>query len=108
MPIAEITKDETSERANLLSVNSYHVELDLTGGPGTFRSVSVVEFDSVRPGAASYADLIAKTVHEITLNGASVDPATAYADGRITLSGLAEHNELRVVADCEYADGAGL
>ncbi|HEY0933696.1 MAG TPA: aminopeptidase N [Trebonia sp.] len=108
MPIAEITKDETSERASLLSVDSYYVELDLTGGPEVFRSVSVITFDSVRPGAASYVDLIAETVHEITLNGTSVDPAAAYADGRITLSGLAGHNELRVVADCRYADGGGL
>jgi len=108
MPIAEITRDETSERAGLLRVDSYHVELDLTGGPETFRSASVIRFDCVRPGAASYADLIADTVHEITLNGATVDPATAYADGRIALTGLAEHNELRVVADCKYADGGGL
>jgi aminopeptidase N len=108
MPIAEITKDETSERARLLGVGSYRVELDLTGGPLTFRSVSVIKFDCARPGAASYADLIAETVHEITLNGTSLDPATAYADGRIALSGLAEHNELRVVADCKYADGGGL
>ena len=69
MPIAEITKDETSERARLLRVNSYDVKLDLTGGPEAFRSVSVIKFDSIRPGAASYADLIAETVHEITLNG---------------------------------------
>lgn len=108
MPIAEITRDETSERAALLRVDSYHVELDLTGGPETFRSASVIRFDCVRPGAASYADLIAETVHEITLNGAAVDPATAYSGGRITLSGLAEHNELRVVADCAYADGGGM
>jgi aminopeptidase N len=108
MPIAEITRDETSERARLLRVDSYRVDLDLTGGPETFRSASVIRFDCVRPGAASYADLIAETVHEITLNGTAVDPATAYADGRIALSGLAAHNELRVVADCKYADGGGL
>jgi aminopeptidase N len=108
MPIAEITEGETSERARLLRVNSYDVELDLTGGPEAFRSVSVIEFDCIRPGTASYADLIAETVHEITLNGTSIDPAAAYADGRIMLSGLAEHNELRVVADCNYADGGGL
>jgi aminopeptidase N len=108
MPIAEITRDETRERAGLLRVDSYHVELDLTGGPETFRSASVVRFDCFRPGAASYADLIAETVHEITLNGSAVDPATAYADGRIALTGLAEHNELRVVADCSYTEAAGL
>jgi aminopeptidase N len=108
MPIAEITRDETSERAQLLHVDSYRVELDLTGGPETFRSASVIRFDCVRPGAASYADLIAETVHEITLNGTALDPSSAYADGRITLSGLAAQNELRVVADCTYADGGGL
>ena len=32
MPIAEITRDETSERARLLRVDSYRVELDLTWG----------------------------------------------------------------------------
>src|ERR1700685_3653467 len=108
MPIAEITRDETSERARLLRVDSYRVELDLTGGPETFRSASVIRFDCVRPGADSYVDLIAETVHEITLNGTAVDPATAYADGRIALSGLAAQNELRVVADCKYGDGGGL
>ena len=108
MPITEITRDETSERAGLLRVDSYHVDLDLTGGPETFRSTSVIRFDCVRPGAATYVDLIAATVHEITLNGIASDPATAYADGRIALSGLAAHNELRVVADCVYTESEGM
>jgi aminopeptidase N len=43
------------------------------------------------------------------LNGVPVDPAGAYAEGRIALDGLAQSNELRVVADCGYtSDGAGL
>ena len=49
----------------------------------------MIRFDCAEPGAASYADLIAEAVHEITLNGAAVDPATACADGRIALAGLA-------------------
>ncbi|HSZ42670.1 MAG TPA: M1 family aminopeptidase, partial [Trebonia sp.] len=108
MPIAEITRDETSERAGLLRVDSYHVELDLTGGPEAFRSASVIRFGCARPGAATYADLIAETVHEITLNGTAIDPATAYADGRIALPALAARNELRVVADCAYTDSGGM
>jgi aminopeptidase N len=103
--VAEITRDETAERARLLRVRSYDVELDLTGGPETFRSTSVINFDCAEPGVASYADLIAETVHEITLNGAAVDPATAWQDGRIALAGLAARNELRVVADCAYGTG---
>ncbi len=109
MQIAEITQPETAERAALLRVDSYNVQLDLTRGDEVFRSVSSIRFGCTRPGAASYADLIATTVHEITLNGAPVDPATAYAAGRITLADLAGDNELRVVADCAYSsDAAGL
>ena len=53
-------------------------------------------------------DLVAETVREITLNGVRIDPAAAYADGRIALSGLAERNLLVVTADCRYArDGTG-
>jgi aminopeptidase N len=102
---ADITRAETAERARLLRVESYEVTLDLTRGGQSFGSASVVVFDCAEPGAASYADLIAEAVHEITLNGAPIDPATAYADGRITLTGLAERNELRVVADCAYGTG---
>ncbi len=109
MQIAEITRSEASERARLLTVVSYDVELDLAASPDTFRSQSVITFDCAEPGAASYADLVAQTVHEITLNGAAIDPATAYADGRIALTELAARNELRVVADCAFStDGAGL
>ena len=42
MPPAEITRAETAERARLLSVDSYDVFLDLTGGGETFGSTSVV------------------------------------------------------------------
>ncbi|TVZ06355.1 aminopeptidase N [Trebonia kvetii] len=109
MQVAEITRDETAQRAALLRVDSYDVELDLTGGAENFRSTSVIVFDCAQPGVATYADLIAERVREITLNGASLDPAAVYAQGRIALSGLASRNELRVVADCGYAgDGSGL
>jgi aminopeptidase N len=102
MPVAEITRAETAERAALLQVDSYDVALDLTRGTEEFGSTSVIRFSCSRPGAASYADLIAETVHEITLNGSPISPAEAYADGRITLTELAARNELRVVADCAY------
>ena len=109
MGIAEITRSETAERARLLRVDAYDVELDLTGGERTFRSRTLIRFDCSEPGAASYADLVAETVHEITLNGEPVDPVAAWADGRITLSGLAAANELVVVADCAFSsDGTGL
>jgi len=69
MPIAEITRAETGERARLLRVDSYEVALDLTRGAEIFGSTSVIRFGCRRPGAATYVDLIAERVDEITLNG---------------------------------------
>jgi aminopeptidase N len=109
MAIAEITRAETAARVALLRVDSYEVELDLARGAELFGSTSLIRFSCNRTGASTYVDLIAEKVHEITLNGAAVDPAAAFADGRIALSPLADANELRVVAGCRYSsDGTGL
>ena len=109
MSVAEITRDQTIERANLLNAVSYDVSLDLTCGDEVFGSVSVITFGCTTPGASTYVDLIAQEVREIVLNGTAIEPATAWAHGRIALSGLLEHNELRIVADCTYAnDGTAM
>jgi|HubBroStandDraft_3_1064219.scaffolds.fasta_scaffold02295_2 aminopeptidase N len=114
MPIAEITRAETSVRARLLRVDSYDVTLDLTRGDKVFGSVSVIRFGCREPGATTYVDLIADSVHEITLNGVPVDvagaaPGEGEPGGRITLPPLASENVLRVAADCRYSgDGTGL
>jgi len=109
MPIAEITRSETEERARLLRVESYDVTLDLCRGEAVFGSTSVIRFSCAEPGAITYVDLIAADVSEVTLNGRPVEVARAYRDGRIILDGLAADNELRVVAECDYSsDGTGL
>jgi aminopeptidase N len=108
MPAAEITRAETAQRAQLLRIDSYDITLDLTRGAEVFGSATVIRFGCRQPGASTYVDLIAAAVHEVTLNGKPVDPAGALTDGRIALAGLAERNELTVVADCRYSsDGTG-
>ncbi|HLH82718.1 MAG TPA: hypothetical protein VKV38_05595, partial [Trebonia sp.] len=67
-----LTRDEARARSELITVGSYHVELDLTGGDTTFRSVSRVVFDCARPGAGTFLNLAAPEVRAITLNGAAV------------------------------------
>jgi aminopeptidase N len=109
MSVEEITREETIKRAKLLSAVSYDVSLDLTCGDEVFGSVSVITFQCSTPGASTYVDLIARGVSEIVLNGVAMEPATAWAHGRIALSGLLEHNEVRIVADCLYAnDGTAM
>ncbi|MDT0542064.1 aminopeptidase N [Streptomyces lonegramiae] len=112
MPGTNLTREEAQRRARLLTVDSYEIELDLSGAQegGTFRSVTTVRFDVAEAGADSFADLVAPTVHQVVLNGYELDPAKAFADSRIALTGLQEgRNELRVVADCAYTNtGEGL
>lgn len=109
MPGTNLTRDEAATRAALLDVSSYSVDLDLTTSETTFASTTTIEFTCSKPGAETFADLVDATVHSITLNGESLDPATAYADSRIALSGLAATNTLVVVADCTYSrTGEGL
>jgi aminopeptidase N len=112
VPGTNLTRDEAQQRAKLLAVDSYEIELDLSGAQegGTYRSVTTVRFDVTENGAESFIDLVAPAVHEVTLNGDSLDPAEVFADSRIALRGLLEgRNILRVVADCAYTNtGEGL
>ncbi len=110
MPGTNLTRDEALIRAELLEVDSYAVHLDLDpGNPTTFGSTTVIRFTSHRPGATTFADLVGATIHEVTLNGRRLDPSAVYAQHRITLDSLEEHNELRVVAECPYSHtGEGL
>jgi aminopeptidase N len=105
---SNLTRDEARERARLLDVESYRVELDLTGGETTFGSVTTVSFRCASPAASTFIDLSAPAVREITLNGTQLDPGN-FDGNRITLEGLAESNTLRVAADCAYSrSGEGL
>ncbi|MFJ4599057.1 aminopeptidase N [Streptomyces griseoluteus] len=112
MPGTNLTREEAQQRADLLSVDSYEIDLDLTGAQegGTFRSVTTVRFDVAEPGAESFIDLVAPAVREVTLNGDALDPAEVFKESRIALPGLLEgRNILRVVADCAYTNtGEGL
>ncbi|MFF4560776.1 aminopeptidase N [Streptomyces sp. NPDC001435] len=112
MPGTNLTRDEAQQRAKLLTVDSYEIDLDLSGAQegGTYRSVTTVRFDVTETGAESFIDLVAPTVHEVTLNGDPLDPDQVFKDSRIALPGLLEgRNVLRVVADCAYTNtGEGL
>jgi aminopeptidase N len=103
-----LLRDEAQVRARLISNLVYEIDLDLTKGDDSFGSTTTVRFDCSEPGADTFIDLTAKTVHSITLNGEAVDPsvATGY---RVPLVGLKASNELVIDADCLYSrSGQGL
>ena len=98
MPGENLTRIEAQERRAIVDTHEYDVQLDLTRGDEVFSSRTVVRFAATE-GASTFIDLIARTVHSVTLNGRSLDPATVFADSRIALDDLAATNELVVEAD---------
>jgi aminopeptidase N len=109
-----LTRDEAQQRAALLDVQSYAIELDLTNGHGqpgedTFSSVTTIAFTSREPGASSWVDLIAESVQSAELNGEALDVSGYREEDGIALPSLAEHNTLTVRATCRYMNtGEGL
>jgi aminopeptidase N len=108
MPGENLTRVEAESRKAIIDVASYEILLDLTTGAETFASTTTVTFTAT-PGASTFIDAITKTVHSVTLNGVSLDPAKVSDGVRIQLDGLAADNVLVVVADAAYTNtGEGL
>ena len=106
--LPNLTRNEAIERAALVTVQRYLIELDLVTGEKTFRSTTTVEFEAL-PGADTYIDLAADRVHSAVLNGHAIDVSGYDESTGIELKGLAPHNVLVVSADCRYSHtGEGL
>ena len=104
MTVPNLTRAQAAQRAGLVEVDSYAVDLDLTDGAGrpgegTFRSTTTVRFSCTRPGEASWIDLVAAGIRAATLNGAALDVAGYDEAAGIALPELAADNELVVEAD---------
>ena len=108
MPAANLTHDEAEARAAVVSAPAYEVDLDLTGEGDVFRSATTVRFRAT-PGASTFIEATTREVHELVLNGRTLDPSAVGDGGRIRLDDLQAENELRVLATCEYTNtGEGL
>jgi aminopeptidase N len=100
--VTALTYDEARDRAGLIDVLGYHIDLDVTGGEEIFSSVTVVRFGCRAPGASSFIELRPTRLRRVVLNGRDVDPGTL-RDGRLPLADLLADNELRVEADMPYS-----
>jgi aminopeptidase N len=109
-----LTREQAEQRAALLEIQSYMIDLDLSeraGGPEveTFGSTTTVQFRSKQAGATTWIDLVATRVHSAVLNGVELD-VSGYEEAQgLQLPDLAADNELVVHADCRYTNtGEGL
>ncbi|MEY4061146.1 MAG: hypothetical protein RIQ31_808 [Actinomycetota bacterium] len=109
MPGENLTRIEAQQRAELLEVDRYEIELDLTSSETTFRASTRVFFSAKSAGSSTFIDAITNRVHSVTLNGRELDPSVVSDGVRIQLDDLALENELLVVADANYMNtGEGL
>lgn len=107
MPGLNLTREEAAERASVVSVDKYDVDLDLTTGDKLFRTKSTITFDAT-PGSSTFVDMVAETVYSADLNGTALD-VSAYQDFRLPISDLKAHNTLTIEADFKYMHtGEGL
>src|SRR5262245_51999954 len=104
--LPSLTRVEAEERAALLEVNGYEIDVDLMDmlDGSDFRAVSTVRFACRVPGAATFVDA-ALTVVSATLNGEAI-PDDQITAGRIQLTGLAADN-LLIVESVQPETAAG-
>ncbi|WP_440713579.1 aminopeptidase N [Gordonia sp. FQ] len=103
-----LTRSAAAERAAVLDIQNYRIDLDLTTGEETFASHTVVTFTAT-PGASSFIDLVAPQLISANLNGVDLDVSDYDESVGLALPDLAEENVLSVVADCAYSNtGEGL
>ncbi|MFC4497367.1 aminopeptidase N [Streptomyces ovatisporus] len=105
-----LTRAEAQQRAQIVDVDRYVVDLDLTCGDEVFASTTTVTF-SVGEGAAgsaggaeTFVELRPEALLRAELDGTALDASADFADGRLWLRGLAEgRHELRVEARMPYS-----
>ena len=112
-PADNLTESEAQQRAELISNLEYTIELRISDEPTakTFDSLTAVEFDVAREGAATFININAPRLDEVVLNDMPLPVTDANFDGtRLQLTGLhAGRNRLRVAAHCAYQHtGVGL
>src|SRR4051794_21623808 len=94
--VRSLTQQQAQERAALVEVDRYDLELDLTGlaEGDTLRTTSTVTFSASTPGATTFVDCLGE-VEEAVLNGSPL-PSGPPPGGHLELPDLAPDNVLVV------------
>ncbi|MET8283262.1 aminopeptidase N [Micromonospora sp. NPDC005174] len=102
-----LTRVEATARGAAITVESYQVDLDLTGDGDLFRSRVEIRFRATA-GTATFAEVKPANLLAVRLNDRPVDPATL-SDNRLPLADLDTTNTLVVEAEMAYSNaGEGM
>ncbi|MFB7235542.1 aminopeptidase N [Streptomyces sp. NPDC056269] len=96
-----LTRDEAQTRAQLLDVQHYSVDLDLTTGDETFESTSLIRF-TARTAGDTFVELKPETLHSALLDDEPLDVTTL--DGnRLPLRLTEGEHVLRISTTMRYS-----
>ncbi|GAB2953498.1 aminopeptidase N [Micromonospora polyrhachis] len=103
-----LTRADAAERAALLTVESYDIDLDFTGDDENFRSTVTIRFRAAAIGATTFVEIRPTRLLGLRLNGVELDLA-ALDDNRVPLPALLADNTLTVEAEMAYSNsGEGM
>jgi aminopeptidase N len=107
VPGTNITQIEAAQRSEIIKVESYKIDLDVTTGAETFLVKTTIKFAGLKPGSTTFLDCVGKRVMSAKLNGADFDPKF---DGEtIFLPAIAADNTLEIEHEGIYSNsGEGL
>ncbi|MEU8012638.1 aminopeptidase N [Micromonospora parva] len=96
-----LTRVEATARGAAITVESYQVDLDLTGDGDVFRSRVEIRFRATA-GAATFAEVKPAKLFGVRLNDSDLD-LNLLSDNRLPLDDLATENTLVVEAEMAYS-----
>lgn len=108
-----LRRDEAAARAALITTHSYDVSLDVrqAADPNIagYTSRSVISFSASEPGASTFVDFIADSVHSVFLNGKGLPVADVVDGSRIRLENLQPENQVTITGTALYStSGEGM
>jgi aminopeptidase N len=108
-----LTRDEAYARAELVDIQRYEIELDLSNAmeldEPTYPVTTTIRFTATTSGADTFLNYLGASVESVTLNGTALDVAEIAGTARIVLPDLAEENQVVIRSHSIYSrSGEGL
>ncbi|GAB3188878.1 aminopeptidase N [Nesterenkonia suensis] len=111
--VENLTRDEAAARSAHLQVDSYEVDVDLSGAADedatTYPVTTRISFRTSAEGQETFLDYLGATVEELVLNGTALEVSEHVGAARIRLPELAEENVVQVRSTSRFSrSGEGL
>lgn len=108
-----LTRDEAYARAELIDIESYEIELDLSNAmeldEPTYPVTTTITFAASTVGSDTFLNYLGDSVESVLLNGRALDTSQVVGAARIALSGLAADNQVVIRSHSIYSrSGEGL